>query len=290
MSEKMTILVTGCAGMIGDALSKELINQGYKVIGVDRKKSDFLNNNFTQVTCELYDKEKICDIFKNNNIDRVIHLAALAHTAGEKDLSYERYFNVNVECSKIIFNIAAEYSIPILFSSTADVYGFVNGVTTNATVPEPVTIYGKTKYIAECELERIATIANSPYTIFRFAPVYTESIKRDIQKRYYIKYPNIAYIVGKGTEYEFLSIKTAVERMIEWVEDIPTEKIYNVKDSVRVNTAECIKKEKEAGRAPVVLYFPRWLIFAGFSIIKILTGKNKYTFLLNKVVNPLITQ
>ncbi|MBE7091641.1 MAG: NAD(P)-dependent oxidoreductase [Clostridiales bacterium] len=290
MPNKMTVLITGCAGMIGSSLSIELLNKGYSIIGIDRKKCNFTNENFIQIVCELYDFEKLANVFDNYKIDRVIHLAALAHTSGEKDLSYNRYFDINVNCSKNIFNIAAKHHIPVLFASTVDVYGFVDGIVTNETIPSPVTIYGKTKYLAECELKNISANTSLNYTIFRFAPVYSKDIKRDIQKRYYLKYPHIAYVVGKGTEYEVLSIENAIKNMIEWIENIPQNKICNIKDPTRLNTAECIENEIANGKAKIVIHFPRWLVFSGFNIIKFLIGKNKYTYLLNKVVNPLITK
>ncbi len=290
MPEKKTILVTGSAGMIGSAVTRDLAERGHMVVGVDRRQSDFVHENFTQAVCDLSDKDALSRIFEEHKIDRVIHLAALAHTAGEDDLSYDRYYRINVECASIIFELAAGHGAMVLFSSTADVYGFVKGVATADTVPEPVTAYGKTKYLAELELEKISQKSGLEYTIFRFAPVYTPSIKRDIQKRYYLRHPKVAYIVGKGTEYEFLSIENAVKNIGDWVDERPSGRIYNIKDAERVNTAQCIADEKAAGRANIVLHLPRWAVSAAFAVIKAVTGKNKYTFLLNKAVNPLITE
>ena len=77
---------------------------------------------------------------------------------------------------------------------------------------------------------------------------------------------------------------------ISGIENIPQNKICNIKDPTRLNTAECIENEIANGKAKIVIHFPRWLVFSGFNIIKFLIGKNKYTYLLNKVVNPLITK
>ena len=119
--------------------------------------------------------------------------------------------------------------------------------------------------------------------------MYTNKIKRDIQKRYYLKYPNWAYIIGKGTEYEVLYIDNAVAAMVEWVAFKPDGKTRVIKDEHRINTAEAIKEEKAAGRAKYVLRFPRWVIMAGYGVLKI-AGKNKFTYLLNKALYPLRTK
>ena len=66
--------------------------------------------------------------------------------------------------------------------------------------------------------------------------------------------------------------------------------IAKQKDEKRMNPIDCIREEKAEGRAKHVLYFPRWMVKVGFGAIKFITGKNKYTYLLNKAVNPLRTE
>lgn len=283
-----TVLLTGASGMIGSSVVRGMLDAGYDVIGIDRKASACEDPCYTHLTVDLSDRDALCALFAEHQIDRVIHLAALAHTAGESDLSYETYYRINVTCAKNVFSVAAERDVPVLFISTADVYGFVKGVATKNTEPKPVTVYGKTKYLAECELRSICS--ESGYDIFRFAPVYTEEIKRDIQKRYYLKAPNWAYIIGKGMDYEFLAIGHAVERLVAWVETPVSNEAFNVKDEKLVNTAQCLTLERAEGRAKHILHFPKWLISFGFGVIKCLTGKNKYTYLLNKAVHPLRTE
>lgn len=284
MSE--TVLLTGAAGMIGTRVIAGLLAAGNRVIGLDRKESPLRDGNYTHITAELGDADALRNIFDAHRIDRVIHLAALAHTAGVQDLSREAYYEINVRCAENVFSCAAEKNIPVLFISTADVYGFVKGVATAATVPHPVTVYGKTKYLAEQALAHICRL----YDIFRFAPVYTDEMKRDIQKRYYFRYPDWGYLIGKGMDYEFLFIDTAVARMVDWCRREPTGRIYNVKNETLTNTAACLSQERAAGRAKHVLHFPRWTVRFGFGVIFCLTGKNKYTYLLNKAVHPLRTE
>ena len=278
----MKVLVTGAAGMIGSHLVRALLLAGHSVVALDRregKEKDAIN-----IVCDLADGEKLSRIVQEHQVDRVIHLAALAHTAGEQDLSYERYYHVNVECAKNVFQAAGE--CPVLFISTVDVFGFTKGVVGGETPLQPVTDYGKTKALAEAECKKICP----RYTIFRFSPVYTPDVKRDIQKRYYLKYPKLAYIIGKGTDYEVLNIEEAVRCMAAWCVEEPRNNIEVIKDVEPMNTKALISQEKEEGRANTVLHFPAWLVKLGFQVLYVLTGKNKYTYLLNKAVNPLRTE
>lgn len=278
----MNVLVTGAAGMIGSHLVKALLEKGHSVIAVDRREGK--EENAVNIVCDLADGENLKRIVKDHRVDRIIHLAALAHTAGEKDLSYERYYHVNVECAENVFYAADES--PVLFISTVDVFGFTKGTVSGESPLHPVTNYGKSKALAEQRCKQICP----NYTIFRFSPVYTPNIKRDVQKRYYLKYPNVAYIIGKGTDYEVLNIEEAVRRMAQWCEEPVHNNVQIIKDPEPMNTAVYIQKEKAEGRAKLVLHFPRWMVNAGFAVLRGITGKNKYTYLLNKAVNPLRTE
>lgn len=283
---KGNILVTGAAGMIGSQLVERLLSEGLSVVGLDRYESRVKSERYSHYAVDLGDADAISEIFAKHKIDRVIHLAALAHRHKETDLSLEHYVHVNVECAKNVFNVAENNGVPVLFISTIDVFGFTRGVVSADTVAHPVTNYGKTKLMAEEELKKICT----RYSIFRLSPVYTPEIKRDIQKRYYLKEPKYAYIIGKGNEYEVLNVELATQRMLDWCTLEPDNKIHILKDESPFITSECIKAEKALGKAKHVIHCPRWIAVAGYGVLRGITGKNKYTFLLSKVVYPLKTE
>lgn len=282
-TQKKTILVTGAAGMIGSQTVKGLLAAGYAVVGLDRVAHEEESADYKHYTVDLADREALAAIVTENDISRIIHLAALAHSRDGKEYTWELYHHLNVTCAENVFCAAGE--IPVLFISTVDVFGFTKGIVTAETEPRPVSHYAKSKVLAER-----ACRALPHYTIFRFSPVYTDEVKRDIQKRYYLKYPKIAYQIGKGTEYEILNVRAAVEAMVNWCEATPQNTIQIIKDPVRMNTPDYIQQEKEAGRASLVLWFPKWIITAGYACLKALTGENKYTYLLNKAVYPLRTE
>ena len=278
----MNILVTGAKGMIGSLLVKGLLDAGHAVIGIDRFGDERCDGNYRYYKADLEDKDKLKEITDSNKVDRFIHLAALAHTLNEEDLSWERYKRINVYCAKNVFEAAGDR--PVLFISTVDVFGFYDGKNpVNAESPlHPVSNYGKSKALAEEECKKLRH-----YTIFRFSPVYTDTIKRDIQKRYYIKYPKIAYRIGKGTNYEVLNVERAVAEMVKWCSEEPKNDIRIIKDDKPLWTPDYIKAEKAKGRAKVVLYFPKWIVSCGYVILKSILGKNEKTYLLNKAVHPL---
>ncbi|NLD47751.1 MAG: NAD(P)-dependent oxidoreductase [Clostridiaceae bacterium] len=278
----MTILVTGAKGMIGSQLVKGLLAAGYTVVGIDRSSDTSCGGQYFHHMCDLNDKDRLQIIFDNYKIDRIIHLAALAHATGGKSMPYELYHHLNVECANNIFQMAKERDIPILFISTVDVYGFVKGTVDGNTECNPITFYGKTKRQAELNL----CSCGARYNIFRFSPVYTKEVKRDIQKRIYLKYPKIAYQIGKNTQYEVLDINEAVRNMVEWCSADPDNTIKVIKDKNLLNTVDYIAAEKAEGRANTVIRIPRWMVVAGYSVLRI-SGKNKFTFLINKAVSPL---
>lgn len=280
--ENITVIVTGANGMIGSYLVKGLLTKGYSVIGLDRRGVELRTEvkNYKCYITDLADKEALDQIFAENNITHTIHLAALAHTKGVSDLSEVAYHQANVINAQNVFEAAKETNI--LFISTVDVYGFVKDTVNSKTEVNPVTVYGKTK----AEAEEILRKQGGKFNIYRFSPVHTEKVKRDIQKRYYLKYPDWAYIIGNGSEYEVLNVNKAVQEMVDWVTTEPDGKIRIIKDEHRLETAKVIEQERKEGRAKHVLYFPRWIVLAGYHALMI-TGKNKYTYLLNKAVHPL---
>lgn len=281
----MNILVTGSAGMIGGYVVKGLIEKGHTVIGVDRVKSKADYPGFKQVVLDLSSKDDVLRVFEEDKIDRAIHLAALAHTKGVKDTSWDAFKKVNVDCAENVFEASAKYNVPILFISTVDAIGMVKGVITPDTELNPISNYGKSKALAEARLKAICKVWN----IYRFSPVYTPEIKRDIEKRYYLKYPNWAYKIGDGEKFEVLNINGAVAAMVDWVDKKVDNTIHVIKDPELLDINELIKTEKAEGRAKHVLQFPRWMIVSGYYVIKLVFGKSNKTYLVFKALWPFRT-
>lgn len=281
----MNILVTGSAGMIGGHVVKGLIEKGHKVLGVDRIARDIKLEGLNQIILDLSSKEGVMQLFDDKKIDRVIHLAALAHTTGVKDVSWEAFKKVNVDCAENIFEACSKHNVPVLFISTVDAIGMVKGVITPDTGLNPISNYGKSKAMAESRLKDIC----SKWNIYRFSPVYTPEVKRDIEKRYYLKYPNWAYKIGKGGQFEVLNVTGAVSAMVDWVDKEVDNTIHVIKDPELLDINKLIAAEKAEGRAKHVLTFPRWMVVCGYYFIKLVFGKSNKTYLVFKALWPFRT-
>lgn len=281
----MKILVTGSAGMIGSYVVKSLIEKGHTVIGVDRRISEEKHQRFEQIILDLSSKHGVMQLFDDKKIDRAIHLAALAHTAGMKNLTWDTYREINIECAENIFEACAKYDVPVLFISTVDAIGMVKGVITPETELNPISNYGKSKAMAEGRLKDICKVWN----IYRFSPVYTPEIKRDIEKRYYLEYPNWAYKIGRGGQFEVLDIRGAVAAMVDWVDKKVDNTIHVIKDPELLDINKLIEDEKAEGRAKYVLWFPRWMVVCGYYVIRLVFGKSNKTYLVFKALWPFRT-
>lgn len=281
----MNILVTGSAGMIGGYVVKGLIEKGHTVIGVDRITRDITLQGLTQIILDLSSKEGILQFFDDKKIDRVIHLAALAHTVGVKDVSWEAFKKVNVDCAENVFKACAKNNVPVLFISTVDAIGMVKGLIKPDTELNPISNYGKSKAMAEGRLKEIC----SSWNIYRFSPVYTEDVKRDIQKRYYLKYPDWAYLIGGGQQFEVLNVKKAVSSMVDWVDKKVDNTIHIIKDVELLDSAKVIAEERAEGRAKHILRIPRWMVVCGYYCIKMVFGKSNKTYLVFKALWPFRT-
>ena len=278
-----TVLLTGASGMLGSRAALELCRRGHRVVGADRAEARLDHPNYTHVVCDLTNPGAVEALFAEHPVERVIHLAALAHVTGETDLSWNRYFQLNVLASQHVFDCAAARGLPVFFSSTVDVYGLNGDVIDESARPAPVGGYARSKALAEARLA--ATMGKTPFLIARFAPVYTPEDTHDIRKRFYLKDPSVAFVVGAGTDYAFLNIDRVVEVLDAWAgrESAPSG-VVNVMDDLPFNSAAEVEKERSQGRAGRVFRLPGWAGRAMLSAARLCPQKLRLN--VHKVLRP----
>ena len=161
----MSILVTGGLGFIGSHTVVELLNSGYDVIIADDLSNSKVSvlDRIEQITgkkpklyiIDLKDRSKIEEVFKENEIDSVIHFAGFK-AVGESVVKPLKYYENNLFSTINLLEVMKEHNVKkIVFSSSATVYGETGSIKLDETAGRGKTTnpYGTTKAMIEKILE-----------------------------------------------------------------------------------------------------------------------------------------
>ncbi|CUR53495.1 ADP-L-glycero-D-manno-heptose-6-epimerase [Serratia symbiotica] len=169
------IIVTGGAGMIGSNIIYELNNKGYNnIIVVDNLKNGIKFNNLVDLNISDYiDKDDfIFEILSNskiNNIEVIFHQGACSSTM-EWDGKY--IMNNNYKYSKHILHYCLNHKIPLLYASSAAVYGINEKFIEEPKYEKPLNIYGYSKLLFDQYVRKILPQSTSQICGFRYFNVY----------------------------------------------------------------------------------------------------------------------
>jgi UDP-glucose 4-epimerase len=167
----MRVLVTGGAGYIGSAAVKSLIEQNYEVVVVDNlSKGDreLVNEKAKFYELDLTDREGLKEVFKENEIDAVIHFAGYK-AVGDSMRNAVKYSD-NIVGTINLLNLMVEFGVPkIIFSSSAAVYGISDKeVIDESTMTKPINFYGFAKLECEKIMEWFRKIHGIDYISLRY--------------------------------------------------------------------------------------------------------------------------
>jgi UDP-glucose 4-epimerase len=170
------ILVTGGAGYIGSHTCVELLNAGHDVIVFDnlsnsseeslRRVQKLANRSLVFVQGDIRDANALDQLFKNHEIEAVIHFAGLK-AVGESQEKPLIYFDNNIAGSIQLVKAMEKAGVyTLVFSSSATVYDEVNISPLNENMPTgiPSNNYGYTKLIVEQLLQKLS-LANPKWSI-----------------------------------------------------------------------------------------------------------------------------
>ncbi|MEZ4898149.1 MAG: NAD(P)-dependent oxidoreductase [Saprospiraceae bacterium] len=169
------ILITGSSGRIGRALHWSL-SQGYAVTGIDISPSS--------ATSKVVDIRNYEQLKRNvDGVDTIFHAAAL-HAPHVGIASEREFYDINVNATENVCRAALETGASqIIFTSTTALYGYANLGEGEAvwideqTIPEPKTIYHKTKLEAENILREYSGM-NLAISILRMSRCFPEPAQK----------------------------------------------------------------------------------------------------------------
>ncbi len=152
----MATLVTGGAGYIGSHTALELLNEKEDVVIVDNLQKGHRSAIRGGEFChgDLRDESFLDSVFRDNNIEEVVHFAADS-LVGESVTDPLKYYNNNMVSAFRLLEKMNEYGVKrLVFSSTAATYGEPENtpiLETDRTFP--TNPYGETKLSVEKALK-----------------------------------------------------------------------------------------------------------------------------------------
>ncbi|CUH94503.1 Protein CapI [Propionispora sp. 2/2-37] len=182
-----TYLITGAAGFIGCFLSRNLLEKGCRVIGIDNI-NDYYEVNlkyarlnqlkifekFVFVHGDISDKDMITKIFAEYKPDIVVNLAAQAGVRYSIE-NPDAYIQSNIVGFFNILEACRHHSVGhLVYASSSSVYGANKKVpfTEKDSVDHPVSLYAATKKSNELMAYTYSHLYNISATGLRFFTVY----------------------------------------------------------------------------------------------------------------------
>ena len=183
----MKILVTGVAGFIGAALAIRLLERGDTVLGIDNL-SDYYDVslketrlarvgkhlNFTFSKLDIVDREGVEKLFRKNEFDTVVHLAAQAGVRHSIDNPHA-YIEANLVGFGNVLEGCRHADVKhLVFASSSSVYGANTKLpfSEHDNVDHPVSLYAASKKANELMAHCYAHLYGLPCTGLRFFTVY----------------------------------------------------------------------------------------------------------------------
>ena len=172
----MQVLVTGGAGFIGSHTVVELLQTGYEVVIIDNfsNSSPLVLKRIEEITGkkplmiegDIRDRRLLDGVFKQHQIDAVVHFAGLK-AVGESVEKPLEYYDNNVSGSVVLFEAMRDAGVKrLVFSSSATVYGDPEEtpISENCPVGVPTNPYGMSKLMVERILQDLV-VAETDFSV-----------------------------------------------------------------------------------------------------------------------------
>lgn len=245
--KKNIIIVFGATGAVGAYTVLHLIENGYDVICVGKRKSD--NNFFKEYKCNYFsvDIENVSDFEKlpQNNIYGVVHLAGLL-PANMKGYNPQKYIDINIRGTLNVLQYAVKVSVKRFlytssFSDVSYLWGTEKPINSDSVIKFPLnndhSVYSITKNAGADLVRHFSEKYNFKHFILRFPNIY-------------LYHPNTLYFVNgiKQNKGLFNIIKQAQngEDIELWGSPSVVRDMVYVKDCIQI-IEKCFSSDSQGG-------------------------------------------
>ena len=282
------ILVTGGAGFIGSHLCERLLKEGNKVIIIDnfnnfydplikernvKEIENMMQDNqisrekFSIYRVDFRDFAEVEPVFAENNIDLVIHLAAMAGVRPSIN-DPMLYTDVNIKGTVNLLELSRKYNVKkFIFASSSSVYGNNEKVpfSEDDNVDFPISPYASTKKAGELLCYTYHHLYDLSIACLRFFTVYGPRQRPDLAIH---KFTDLIFkgeeipFFGDGTtqrDYTYIDdIIDGVLKSVYWIFDgEPKYDIFNLGESRTISLRQMVETlENTIGKKAVFKKLP----------------------------------
>lgn len=229
----MKICITGGTGFLGSWVLKLSPNNNEFVV-LSRKNCESINVKNRVIKTD-YSYENLKNIFKNNDFDAIIHLAA---RKVESRYGLYDYLKINSILTDNLLNICKEFSIDnIVLASSRLVYSHKNKLPWNEDCNAfPLHYYGMSKLLSDNLTIYYSQKYNMNCKSLRFAQIFGYDFERNqIENQLFDCFINRALnnkylkIYGDGkTKREYIYVKDAVKSIFSALDNPKESGIFNI--------------------------------------------------------------
>jgi UDP-glucose 4-epimerase len=153
-------LVTGAAGFIGTHTCVDILDAGYRVVGVDNfsnsspravdRVREVAAGHLEFVELDVRDRERLGRVFTEHKIDAVVHFAAMKAVGESMSIPVE-YYDTNVNATLGLVATMLEHGVEeLVFSSSCSIYGDAETMPIREDAPaRPTNPYARSKWMCE---------------------------------------------------------------------------------------------------------------------------------------------
>ncbi len=224
-----SVLITGGEGRLGRALSRRLLEKGFKVKALvkNRESVHTLPGGVIPYVGDVRNEQGLREACRG--VDIVYHLAAVV---SQYRYSAAEISRINAEGTGNMLEVSEEEGVErFIFSSSIDVYGIRRqGYLDEHSAVRPTDAYGRSKHLAE----QIISKHSVDYTIFRLANIYGRGFEGSFFKLFRLIRDGKAYIIGSGRNHlALVHVDDAVNALILAAVKKNAGRIYNLSDGAR---------------------------------------------------------
>ncbi|SEA51185.1 Nucleoside-diphosphate-sugar epimerase [Arachidicoccus rhizosphaerae] len=263
------LLITGANGFVGSHLAKLALDNGYKVFAAVRKTSDLSALEGLAVTLVYPDYRNINSITALLDQAGITHIA---HVAGKtKGRNLDEYMEANATVTVSLARAALECRQVVekfVFVSSMAVMGPApfGKELTELDAPQPVTLYGKSKWQAE---QYLADYGSLPLITLRPTAVYGP---RDKDMRLVIDMVAKGWelYLGKGPQQlSFIYVKDLCQAILLALASKSNQQTYILSDGVNYSRYDFANQAKKVlKRKTLKLHLPVGVISFALGVLE----------------------